>query len=124
MMETAVVARGRVFHRPAQGQGSSHLAEFLALLHALDVAAELGAQDIVLLGDSLTVVEQANKRLPCRSARIRECLAAFEEKARAFASVRVRHIKRTQNLAGIALGKLREATTSASMYGIRQETRS
>jgi len=63
MMETAVAARGRVWRRPAVGQGTNDHAEWQALLNALEVAVELGATDIVLLGDSAFVVGQATGAL-------------------------------------------------------------
>jgi ribonuclease HI len=109
-MEAAVVARGKLYHLPRQGNGSSDHAEWLALLHALGIARALGATDILLLGDSLAVVEQANRRRTCRRPEFRACLARFEAGAATFARVRIRHIARTQNLAGIALGKIREAS--------------
>lgn len=112
-METAVVARGKLHHSPRQGRGSSHEAEWLALLHALKVARGLGESRILLLGDSRAVVEQANGRLKCRTPGPRAYLAAFLEAARQFQQVRVRHIARTQNLAGIALGQIREASRSS-----------
>jgi ribonuclease HI len=111
-METAVVARGKFHHLPRQGHGSSHQAEWLALLHALKVARELSETDIHLLGDSRAVVEQANGRLKCRGPALQTCLAAFQEEARHFARLRVRHIARSQNLAGIALGQVRDASRS------------
>ena len=113
-MEIAAVARGRLFHRPAQGHGSSHHAEWLALLHALGIASALGETDILLLGDALPVIEQANGRAKCRTPELRDFLAAFREQAGHFARVRVRHIRRTQNLAGIALAKLRERASVGS----------
>lgn len=107
-MEVAAVAGGRLFHQPAQGQGSSHHAEWLALLHALRIGRALGETDIVLLGDARAVVEQANGRSRCKSPELRDCLTAFQAEAGRFARIRVRHIKRSQNLAGIALAKIGE----------------
>lgn len=102
MMETAVAARGQVWHRPAIGQGTNDKAEWQALLDALDVAKGLGAQDIVLLGDSALVVAQASGTLKPRDV-FAGFHARFQEQAARFARVRVRRIKRAQNLAGIAL---------------------
>lgn len=104
-MATAVVAGGRTYVRRSIGRGSSAEAEWAALLHAMEVARELGAREIVLAGDSLNVVSQANGRRKCRDARLAPYLAAFQEEAADFARVRVRHVARTQNLAGIALAR-------------------
>lgn len=102
LMETAVAARGRVWHRAAIGHGTNDQAEWHALLDALDVASELGAADLVLLGDSALVVAQANgTQRP--GAAFAAFHASYQDKAARFARVRIRRIKRAQNLAGIAL---------------------
>lgn len=103
-METAVAARGHVWHRPAIGHGTNDQAEWQALLDALDVASELGADDVVLLGDSALVVAQASSTLKPGAA---FCTfhARYQAKAARFTRVRIRRIKRAQNLAGIALAK-------------------
>lgn len=101
-METAVAARGQVWHRPTIGHGTNDEAEWQALLDALGVASELGAQDIVLLGDSALVVAQASGTLKPGPA-FAAFHASFQAKAASFTRVRVRRIKRAQNLAGISL---------------------
>jgi ribonuclease HI len=106
-METAVVARGILHHRTGLGHGSSEQAEWLALLDALQVAKALGATIVEALGDSASVINQATGTSKCRKPELRRCLEAFEEEACHFASLRVRHVKRTQNLAGIALARAR-----------------
>ena len=107
-METAVVARGILRHRTGLGQGSSELAEWLALLDALQVAKSLGETVVEALGDSRSVINHATGASKCRKPEICRCLQAFEDEARHFTSLRVRHVKRTQNLAGIALAKARQ----------------
>lgn len=103
-METAVAARGHVWHRPAIGHGTNDQAEWQALLDALDVARELGADDIVLLGDSALVAAQAGGSLKPRLA-FAAFHSCFVERSAAFTRVRIRRIKRAQNLAGIALAR-------------------
>lgn len=105
MIETAVVARGQIFMQRDIGHGSNGDAEWLALLHALRVAHELGADDIVLIGDAAMVVDQASGATKCRSPYLRTHLAAFQEASRAFKRVRVRRVGRHKNLAGIALAR-------------------
>ena len=107
-METAVVARGIVHHRKDLGQGSSEQAEWLALLDALEVAKTLGATNVDVLGDSASVINQAKGISKSREPELRRCLEAFEDEIRNFSSVRLKHVKRTQNLAGVALARLRE----------------
>jgi ribonuclease HI len=103
VIETAVVAGGRVWHRDDHGLGDNNDAEWLALLDAIGVARDLGLADIVLLGDAVMVVDQArggSRRVP---PRFRAYLLRFEAIAAGFARVRVRHVGRAHNLAGIAL---------------------
>ena len=106
-METAVVARGKMYRQQDLGQGSSEEAEWLALLHALRVARGLGATVVSVHGDSASVIAQARGLTKCRRPEMRKHLAAFEEEARHFSVLRIRHIKRTQNLAGIAIDSSR-----------------
>ena len=102
-METAVVAGGVADHRPSVGHGTSLEAEWLALFHALDVAHQRGVRDVILLGDAAQLVALASGRAKARSERDRDRVERFREAARGFDRVRLRHVKRTQNLAGIAL---------------------
>jgi ribonuclease HI len=105
-METAVVLRGVADIRRALGHGGNQQAEWRALLHAMEIAAAHGERDIILIGDSLSVIRQARGMLPCSAA----WLTQFHEAARSFDRVRLRHAKRTQNLAGIALERARWIT--------------
>lgn len=57
--------------------------------------------DIILIGDCANVVAQANGA-KCKSPAL---LASFHDAARHFTRVRVRHVRRGQNLAGIALAR-------------------
>lgn len=111
-IETAVVALGKLYHRAAEGQGASETAEWTALLDAVAVARALGIRDLILLGDSAGVVAQANGR--ARSGdHAAEYRARFLAQLSEFERVRVRYIKRTQNLAGIALGQMRQGRNMA-----------
>lgn len=101
-METAVVTRGLVYLRLDEGQGTSSEAEWRALVHALDIAEELNAGDIVLVGDCANVLAQAGSKTRCGAG---DALARYRARAAGFARVRLRVVKRTHNLAGIALQK-------------------
>ena len=101
--------RGQVQLRSDFGGGSSGDAEWCALLHALEVAAAAGERDVLMLGDSASVVDQASgaarRRLaPDDEARFLALLASFDR-------LRFRRIKRTQNLAGIALEQVRSRSS-------------
>lgn len=100
-MEAAVVARGQAFARDL-GSGTSSRAEWLALLFAVEVADALGATDVVLVGDSADVIAQASGTSRCR----REAVALrdrFVTVTAGFDRVRLRTVRRGQNLAGIHL---------------------
>lgn len=106
-MEVAAVAGGQVYYRREPEPGTSEQAEWLALLHALEIAKSLGAADVVLLGDSLAVIDQVNGRSRRTTSEVERFLSAFEEAMKPFEKVRVRYVKRAQNLAGIALDQRR-----------------
>ncbi len=102
-MECAVVTGGETHVRTDLGHGSSHDAEWLALVEALRFARARGLADIVLLGDALAVIAVVNgKAKPVASAA--RHLAAFRDLAQE-CRVSVRYVRRAQNLAGIALNR-------------------
>ena len=105
MMEIAVVALGQTTILPDLGQGTSSDAEWLALIHALTIARSLGLPDVTLIGDSADVVAKANGVVRCRGDAARH-LERFRALASSTSPPRVRHVKRSQNLAGIALARL------------------
>lgn len=104
-METAVVVRGVAHIERDLGHGSNMDAEWLALIHALRLAQGLGETDILLVGDSAAVVGQANGSLKCRGSNLQH-LQTFLGLISGAKPPPVRHIKRSQNLAGIALARL------------------
>lgn len=105
-IECAVVRRGVAHYRHDLGDGSNSDAEWLAAIYALEVAALNGDRDVTLLGDSTLVVTQVNGTARCRSAELDAHRVKFAELAVGFERLRIRHIGRAQNLAGIALAKL------------------
>jgi len=103
-MEIAVVAAGRTIIVPDAGQGTSMEAEWLALIHALEMAESLALANFVLLSDALDVVAKANGIIRYDRTAAHH-LARFRSLAGPGASPRVRYIRRAQNLAGIALAR-------------------
>ncbi|WP_228726900.1 ribonuclease HI [Novosphingobium aureum] len=103
-MEAAVVVRGEVHLFSDMGQGGSLDAEWLALIEALSIVRAQGLDDAVLLGDALAVVGKAQEVLATGRA---EGVHAtrFHALAEAGPPVRLRWIRRGQNLAGIALAR-------------------
>ena len=106
-MEIAVVAAGRTTIRRDLGHGTSMDAEWHALIEALAIGQSIGTANFVLIGDAANIVAKANGKLKCRAADL-----PHWERFRALASVacppRVRYVKRSQNLAGIALARLHD----------------
>lgn len=105
-MELAVVVAGRSHIERGLGPGTSMEAEWLALIAAMRLADRLTLSDAVLLGDA-AVIAQATGRVKVPRAHLAHfaCYMALPRPAR----FRLRHVKRTQNLAGIALEKARSA---------------
>ena len=68
-------------------------------------AVALKLREPILLGDAAAVIAQANGTVRCPAAHI-DHLRQFQALPRPPGRVRIRYIKRTQNLAGIALAML------------------
>ena len=103
-MEIAVVVAGVATIERDAGIGSSMDAEWGALISALRMAQARGLTDFVLLGDAAAVVAQANGQVAARGGSAAH-LATFRTLVGDGPRPRVRHVKRTQNLAGIALAR-------------------
>jgi ribonuclease HI len=104
-MELAVVIGGHSIIKRDLGPGSSMDAEWLALIEAMRHAHSHGLIDPVLLGDAAHVIAQANGEARCPPGCLRH-MEVFRLLPRPPGRVRIRHVKRTQNLAGIALARL------------------
>lgn len=104
-MEIAIVTGGVAAISRDLGVGSSQDAEWLALIAALRLAQERGLSDVLLLGDAAAVIGQANGAQVARGTASQH-LAAFRVLVGAGPEPRIRHIGRSQNLAGIALARL------------------
>lgn len=101
-IEAAVVIRGVAHVFDDLGHGSSADAEWQALICALEVCRSQGLADVVLVGDALDVIRKSNAALNSGQAAPGRP-AAFLALAAGIPGLRIRWIKRGQNLAGIAL---------------------
>ncbi len=106
-MELAVVAGGESIGRRGLGPGTSMDAEWLALIEAMRIAHERGVADPILLGDAAAVIAQANGSVRCPPSCLRH-MDAFGRLPRPPGRIRIRWVKRSQNLAGIALARLHD----------------
>lgn len=104
-MEIAIVVRGQSIIRRDLGPGSAMEAEWQALIAAVRHAVDADLREAVLLGDAAAVIGQANGIVRCPPS-CRDHMAAFLALPRPRGRMRIRHIKRSQNLAGIALAAL------------------
>ena len=102
-MEIAVVWRGVAHIAEGLGAGDSMTAEWLALIAAVRLAMAHGVPDPVFLGDSRVVVAQATGIARARGEAL-DFLAAFRDLTAAM-PLHVRYIRRSHNLAGIALDR-------------------
>lgn len=101
-IEAAVVLRGAVHVHDDLGHGSNSDAEWLALICALRLVRGLGLCQVTLLGDAAEIIHRANLALRTGKARSGHA-AQFLDLAAGVPGLRIRWIKRAQNLAGIAL---------------------
>lgn len=101
-IEAAVVIRGATHYFGDLGSGTSTDAEWEALLCAVEVARTHGLVEVTLVGDSFEVVTRARAALR-ENAGDHAYATRFRAQASAVPGLRVRWIKRQQNLAGIAL---------------------
>ena len=104
-IEIAVVAAGQVHIRHDLGNGSNQDAEWLALIEALRLAQALGLQDYVLLGDAVSVIGPATGAVKCRGVAVGH-MQTLRDLAGEAGLPPIRYVKRSQNLAGIALARL------------------
>ena len=98
------MARGIAYVERDAGQGSSHAGEWLALLYAVRIAITLDAQAVDLIGDSVAIIRIARGEAKVRAGD-EEYLASYRALIRAIPDLKLRHITRSKNLAGIALAK-------------------
>lgn len=105
-MEVAVVIGGRAHVSRDLGLGTSMDAEWLALIEAMRRAHADQVADPLLLGDAAAVIAQATGGIRC-PRQFQHHLDRFHALPQPSGRVRLRYIKRTQNLAGIALAASR-----------------
>ena len=104
VIELAVVIRGVEHVRRDQGFGTSTDAEWLALIEACKISLSVKDQLFVILGDCVPVIDQANGAAKARGSSA-EHLGTFRRLV-GENQPQIRYVKRSQNLAGIALQKL------------------
>lgn len=79
------------------GTATNNVAEYRALLLGIERAAELGASELELIGDSELIVRQVNGEYKVKDATLRELHSEVKRALRPFDSWSVRHVRREQN---------------------------
>jgi len=85
------------------GEGTNNVAEYSAVLVALQRAAELGARRVRVISDSQLVVEQLNGRYKIKRAHLQRLALDVRTAARAFDAVTYEHVPRAGNARADAL---------------------
>lgn len=79
------------------GRATNNVAEYRALLLGIERAAELGAREVELVGDSELVVRQVKGEYKVKDATLRELHAEVKRALAPFERWSIRHVRREQN---------------------------
>lgn len=79
------------------GEATNNVAEYKALLRGIELAAEHGATELDLIGDSELVVRQVEGKYKVKNAGIKPLHAEVKKALRGFEAWSIRHVKRAEN---------------------------
>jgi ribonuclease HI len=79
------------------GAATNNVAEYRALLLGIERAAELGASELELVGDSELIVRQVKGEYKVKDAALRELHAEAKRALAPFESWSIRHVRRAEN---------------------------
>ena len=79
------------------GKATNNVAEYRALLRGIELAAEHGATELELIGDSELVVRQVEGRYKVKNAGMKELHEEVKRALRGFDSWSIRHVRRAEN---------------------------
>jgi ribonuclease HI len=79
------------------GRATNNVAEYLALLRGVELAAAHGATELELVGDSELVVRQIEGRYKVKNAAMKDLHAQAVKALAGFDDWSIRHVKRAQN---------------------------
>ncbi len=95
-----------VIHVPGQpdvegagtiGTATNNIAEYTALIRALQKSAELGLREVDILSDSELMVKQMNGEYRVKNAELQDLYAEAQELRRHFQKVTLAHVRREKN---------------------------
>lgn len=79
------------------GRATNNVAEYRALLLGIERAAELGASELELVGDSELIVRQVKGEYKVKDAALRDLHAQVRRALRTFERWSIRHVRREEN---------------------------
>ena len=79
------------------GSTTNNVAEYAALLLALDRAAEIGADEVEIFSDSKLLVEQVNGNFRVRAEHLKPMVAKAVQRAKGFRRFALVHVPREKN---------------------------
>jgi ribonuclease HI len=87
----------------AIGEATNNVAEYRALLLGIEMAAELGASEVELVGDSELIVRQVRGDYRVKDATLRQLNLRVRRLLTDFDRWSIRHVRREENAAADAL---------------------
>jgi len=92
-------AEGEVLEERGEriGTATNNVAEYRALLLGIERAADLGASELELIGDSELIVRQVKGEYKVKDATLRELHGEVMKALRPFESWSIQHVRREQN---------------------------
>jgi ribonuclease HI len=79
------------------GRATNNVAEYRALLLGIELAAERGASELDLVGDSELIVRQVEGKYKVKDATMKELHGKVKAALRPFDSWSIRHVRRESN---------------------------
>ena len=79
------------------GRATNNVAEYRALLLGIELASELGADELELIGDSELIVKQVRGEYRVKDAGLRPLHAEVKAALTGFGDWSIRHVRREQN---------------------------
>src|SRR3954453_22197827 len=79
------------------GEATNNVAEYRALLLGIDLAKELGADEVEFVGDSMLIVEQVRGNWKVKQDHLRPLHTKVRDALRELPSWSIRHVKRDEN---------------------------
>jgi ribonuclease HI len=85
------------------GRATNNVAEYRALIFGIEKAAQLGATELELVGDSELIVKQVRGEYRVKDAGLKQLHSAAQKALSNFAEWEIRHVKRERNAEADAL---------------------